>query len=66
MTEEAAQKPVSFSLDYHFTEREIKILAKFFRSHQESIPDGLLDFSTKIERVIYNSMSIGEAEAFYS
>ncbi len=54
------------SLDYHFTEREIRILARFFRNHQEEIPDGLLDFSMKVERVVYSSMSIGEAEAFYS
>ena len=42
------------------------ILARFFRNHQDEIPDGLLDFSMKIEKVVYSSMSIGEAEAFYS
>ncbi|MBQ9206607.1 MAG: hypothetical protein IJ158_07830 [Treponema sp.] len=56
----------SISLDYHFTENEIKLLARFFRTNQEQLPDGLLDFSTKIERAIYNSMSIDEAQAFYS
>ena len=54
------------SLDYHFNEREIKLLARFFRNNQERLPDGLLNFSMKIERAIYNSMSIDEAEAFYS
>ena len=56
----------SLSLDYHFNEREIKLLARFFRNNQEEIPDALLDFSMKIEQTIYNSMSIDEAEAFYS
>lgn len=56
----------SLSLDYHFNESEIKLLARFFRNNQEQLPDGLLDFSTKIERAIYNSMSIDEAQAFYS
>lgn len=54
------------SLDYRFSEREIKLLARFFRSNQEHIPDGLLDFSMRVERAIYSSMSIDEAEAFYS
>ena len=55
-----------FTLDYRFNEREIKILASFFRRYEEQIPDGLADFAIKIERKIYNSMSIQEAEAFYS
>ncbi len=66
MTEDKNRAESQISLDYHFTEREIRILARFFRNHQEQIPDGLLDFSMKIERVVYSSMSIGEAEAFYS
>ena len=66
MTENKNRAESRISLDYHFTEREIRILARFFRNHQEQIPDGLLDFSMKIERVVYSSMSIGEAEAFYS
>lgn len=56
----------SMSLDYHFNEKEILLLARFFRKNQEQIPDGLLDFSMKIERTVYNSMSIAEAQAFYS
>ena len=56
----------SISLDYHFNENEIKLLARFFRKNQEQLPDGLIDFATKIERVIYNSMSIDEAQSFYS
>lgn len=60
------QNTNSMSLDYHFNENEIRLLARFLRNNQEQIPDGLLDFSTKIERAIYNSMSIAEAQAFYS
>ncbi|MBQ0052755.1 MAG: hypothetical protein KBT11_11950 [Treponema sp.] len=62
----AQNLPSSSFLDYGFSEREVRILAKFFRNHQEQIPDGLLDFAMKIERAIYNSMSIEEAEAFFS
>lgn len=54
------------SFDYHFSEREIKALARFFRKNQERLPSELADFSMKIERVIYNFMSIDEAESFYS
>lgn len=54
------------SLDYHFNEGELKILASFFRRYQEQIPDVLNNFATQIERKIYSSMSIEEAEAFYS
>ena len=53
-------------MDYHFSEREIRQLARFLRNNQESLPDELINFATKIERAIYNSMTIDEAEAFYS
>ncbi len=66
MTENENTVAPSLSLDYHFNEREIRNLARFFRNHQEMIPDALINFATKIERAIYNSMSIDEAEAFYS
>ncbi len=59
-------KKDDFTLEYRFNEREIKLLASMFRRYQEQVPDGLVDFVTKIERKIYNSMSIEEAEAFYS
>ena len=67
MIESSVPLPSSpLAFDYHFTEREVRSLARFFRNHQDSIPDALLDFSTKIEKTIYNSMSIDEAAAFYS
>ena len=66
MTTDSPSIKTPIYLDYHFNEREIRVLARFLRKNQEHIPDELLDFATKIERVMYNSMSIDEAEAFYS
>ncbi len=66
MTEQESLSPASLSLEYNFNEREIRSLARFLRNNQEQIPDALLAFATKVERAIYNSMSIDEAEAFYS
>ena len=44
------------SFDYHFSEREVKALARFFRKNQEQLPSELAGFAMKIERVIYNSL----------
>ena len=66
MTENESNMETSLSMDYHFSEREIRQLARFLRNNQESLPDELINFATKIERAIYNSMTIDEAEAFYS
>ncbi len=63
---EKSARREDFFLDYRFNEREIKLLASLFRKYQAQIPDGLIDFMTKIERKIYNSMTIEEAEEFYS
>jgi len=54
------------SLDYHFSVQEIAILARFFRKHQNELPDGLKFFAGAVEKTVYNSMSIDEAERFYS
>lgn len=59
-------KAADVSLDYHFNERQIKQMAHFFRKHQSEIPDALIDFSMKIERMVYSTMSIEEAEVFFS
>lgn len=60
-----SDKPCS-SLDYSFSVEEVHALARFFRKNQDGIPDVLFTFASKIEREIYNSMSIDEAESFYS
>jgi hypothetical protein len=54
------------SLTYSFSPRETALLAHFLREHQDKIPDGLADFSKAVENAVYNSMSIDEAEKFYS
>jgi hypothetical protein len=56
----------SLSLDYHFSSDEIRVLARFFRNNQRNIPAGLEEFAAVVEKVIYNNMSIYEAEKFYS
>ncbi|MDE5614222.1 MAG: hypothetical protein K2M90_04640 [Treponemataceae bacterium] len=52
-------------LDYHFTRREIRILARFLRNNQALLPDGLEDFAQAVEAAVYDAMSVDEAEAFY-
>lgn len=64
--------PLSFDsiedlhLDYHFSHREIRVLARYFRNHQADLPEGLEDFARAVEAAVYNAMSIDEAEEFYS
>ncbi len=53
-------------LTYEFSKRELRILARTLRQYQDKIPEGLEDFAAAVEKAIYNSMSIDEAEAFYS
>jgi len=64
MTDDSKEKQLS--LEYSFSPREIIILARFFRQKQTEIPEGLTDFMTAVEKTIYSSMSIQEAERFYS
>ena len=66
MTDNSLSADTNYFFEYSFTEREVRALARFLRKNQEQIPDVLLDFSARVERVMYNSMSIDEAEAFYS
>ena len=54
------------TLTYTFNPREIKILARYFRAHQDAIPQGLEDFANTLERTVYNTMTIHETELFYS
>lgn len=56
----------SISFSYTFTPRETAHLAYFLRRHQEELPLALLDFFKKLETSMYNSMSITQAERFYS
>lgn len=54
------------SLNYSFSPKELVTLARIFRTHQDKIPEELIDFSLAIEREIYNNLSIEEAQIFYS
>lgn len=53
-------------LTYNFTSEEISLLAKFMRSNQDSIPNGLEHFYKELEDSIYNSLSLEEAKKLYS
>lgn len=53
------------SFGYVFSETEIKYLALFFRK-ADSIPNELSAFKEFTEKYIYNSMTIEEAERFFS
>ena len=54
------------SLTYTFNPREITLLARYFRAHQDAISPCLEHFANTLERTVYNTMSIREAEQFYS
>lgn len=66
MTGSCVSENSCFSLDYSFNAEEVRALARLFRKNQDALPDALFAFASKIEREIYNSMSIDEAESFYS
>ena len=51
--------------DYHFSPAEVQVLARYFRSIQGELPDGLEAFAAAVEKAVYSVMSIDEAEAFY-
>jgi len=50
---------------YHFTDKELKNLAFFFRKNDSLVPTELDNFKDAVENYIYNSMSIDEAEVFF-
>ena len=54
------------SFKYDFKPRETALIARFLRSHAAEVPDGLSDFVQTVEKTVYNSMSLEEAERFYS
>lgn len=53
-------------LDYSFSKKELYLLAKFLRSKQEEMPEGLEIFYKSLEDSIYNVMSLDEVKRFYS
>ena len=59
-------KPASLSFSYDFSPNETALIAHFFRDHEESVPAGLEKFAHAVEKAVYDSISIGDAERFYS
>ena len=53
-------------LDYSFSKNELFQLAKYLRSKQEELPEGLELFYKTLEDSIYNCMSLQEVKRFYS
>ena len=53
-------------LDYSFTKKEVFVLAKFLRTKQEELPEGLEQLYKTLEDSIYNCMSLEEVKRFYS
>jgi len=52
--------------EYHFSDKELKKLAFFFRKYDSLVPNQLDNFKDAVEGYIYNSMSIDEAEVFFN
>ena len=53
-------------LEYSFSKKELFLLARFLRTKQEELPEGLENFYKTLEVSIYNCMSLEEVKRFYS
>ena len=53
-------------LDYSFSKKELFLLAKYLRTKQEELPEGLEMFYKTLEDSIYNCLSLEEVKRFYS
>ena len=53
-------------LDYSFSKKELFLLAKYLRTKQEELPEGLELFYNTLEDSIYNCLSLEEVKRFYS
>lgn len=53
-------------LEYNFSKKELFLLAKYLRSKQEELPQGLEVFYKTLEDSIYNTLSLEEVKKFYS
>lgn len=54
------------ALEYTFSKKELFLLAKFLRTKQEEMPEGLEIFYKTLEDSIYNVLSLDEVKRFYS
>lgn len=53
-------------LEYSFSKKELFLLAKYLRTKQEELPEGLELFYKTLEDSIYNCLSLEEVKKFYS
>ena len=53
-------------LEYSFSKKELFLLAKYLRTKQEELPEGLEIFYKTLEDSIYNWLSLEEVKRFYS
>jgi hypothetical protein len=53
-------------LEYSFSKKELFLLAKYLRTKQEELPEGLELFYKTLEDSIYNCLSLEEVKRFYS
>ena len=53
-------------LDYSFSKKELFLLAKYLRTKQEELPEGLELYYKTLEDSIYNCLSLEEVKRFYS
>ncbi|EID84204.1 hypothetical protein MSI_23480 [Treponema sp. JC4] len=56
----------AFTLNYSFTAKEIKLLAKFLRKNETELPHGLENFAKTLENSVYDCMTLEEVKEFYS
>ena len=53
-------------LEYSFSKKELFLVARFLRTKQEELPEGLELFYKTLEDSIYNCLSLEEVKRFYS
>ena len=53
-------------LEYSFSKKDLFLLAKYLRTKQEELPEGLELFYKTLEDSIYNCLSLEEVKRFYS
>lgn len=51
--------------EYSFSDLQVRALAKYVRKHEDMLDPCLDDFRTFLENILYNRMTIEEAERFF-
>ncbi len=66
MSETIEKNLKKFELTYTFTSDEITKLAKFLRSKENELPQGIENFCKALEDSVYKCLSLEEVSRFYS